>query len=110
MPANKPTATTTGVSASTPAPALMTPPAQLAESGEKLSAAEWKKVRKQRNKEQKRLDEAASASASAAALAARPSPSPSSPASPSHPAKTERGDKAASDSRQPERHSQEAGS
>ncbi|KAI9834319.1 MAG: hypothetical protein M1826_004245 [Phylliscum demangeonii] len=40
------------------------------ESGEKLSAAKWKKLRKQRDKEQKRLDEAASASTEAATIAA----------------------------------------
>ncbi|KAI9812497.1 MAG: hypothetical protein M1826_002828 [Phylliscum demangeonii] len=91
-PASKPAAPATGASASTTAPALMTPPAQLAfeqakaakESDEKLSAAEWRKLKKAKNREQKRLSEAA--------LAAGPSadPSPSSPASPSPPVKPER--------------------
>ncbi|KAI9807698.1 MAG: hypothetical protein M1826_004558 [Phylliscum demangeonii] len=91
-PANKPAAPAIGASASTTAPALMTPPAQLAfeqakaakESGEKLPAAEWRKIKKEKNREQKRLSEAA--------LAAGPSadPSPSSPASPSPPVKPER--------------------
>ncbi|KAI9812825.1 MAG: hypothetical protein M1826_002746 [Phylliscum demangeonii] len=76
-PGPKSAARTTGASD------LSTPPAQLAyelakiakESGEKVSATEWKKLRKERNREQKRLDKSV-------ALAAGPSPSPSSSATP----------------------------